>query len=178
MGHKIITACVAVSVAVSVAGCVSMPENLLVTSPQSLERRQVEARKFTGIQEPNLVSAVGAVIQDLGFTLEGSETKLGLIVAQKDRDATQAGEVVAAVLIALLGGGQTAISRDQKIRVSVVILPTADKLKDSWVIRATFQRIVTRTDNSQFAETLADPKLHTEFFEKLSKAVFLEAQKI
>jgi hypothetical protein len=118
------------------------------------------------------------VIQDLGFTLEGSETKLGLIVANKNRDATQAGEVVAAVLIALLGGGQTAISRDQKVRVSVVVLPTADKVKDSWQVRATFQRIVTRTDNTQFAETLEDPKLHTEFFEKLSKAVFLEAQKI
>jgi len=107
--RKLIAACVAVSL----AGCVSIPENLLATSPKSLERRQIEARKFTGIQETNLVSAVGAVIQDLGFTLEGSETKLGLIVAQKDRDATQAGEVVAAVLIALLGGGQTAISRDQ-----------------------------------------------------------------
>lgn len=171
---KIIAACLAVSV----AGCVTMPENLFVTSPKSLERRQIEARKFTGIEEVNLVSAVGAVIQDLGFTLEGSETKLGLIVAQKDRDAAQAGEVVAAVLIALLGGGQTAISRDQKIRVSVVVLPTADKARNSWQVRATFQRIVTRTDNTQFAETLQDPKLHTEFFDKLSKAVFLEAQQI
>jgi len=158
---------------VTLAGCVSIPENILATSPKSLERRQIEARKFTGLQEVTLVTAVGAVIQDLGFTLEGSETKLGLIVAHKDRDAVQAGEVVAAVLIALLGGGQTAISRDQKIRVSVVILPTADKVRDSWQVRATFQRIVTRSDNSQFAETLEDPKLHSEFFEKLSKAVFL-----
>jgi hypothetical protein len=165
-------------VALSLVGCASIPENLLSTSPKSLERRQVEARKFTGLQETTLLTAVGGVIQDLGFTLEGSETKLGLIVANKNRDATQTGEVVAAVLIALLGGGQTAISRDQKIRVSVVVLPTADKVKDSWQVRATFQRIVTRTDNTQFAETLEDPKLHTELFEKLSKAVFLEAQKI
>ena len=165
-------------VALSLTGCVSMPENLLATSPKSLERRQVEARKFSGIQESNLISAVGSVIQDLGFTLEGSETKLGLIVAHKDRDATQAGEVVAAVLIALLGSGQTAISRDQKIRVSVVVLPTADRAKESWQVRATFQRVVTRTDNTQYAQTLEDPALHTEFFEKLSKAVFLEAQRI
>lgn len=164
--------------ALSVVGCASMPENLFTTAPKSLERRQIEARKFTEIQEINLISAVGAVIQDLGFTLESSETKLGLIVAQKDRDATQTGEVVAAVLIALLGGGQTAISRDQKIRVSVVVLPTVDKVKASWQVRATFQRIVTRTDNTQVAETLVDPALHTEFFEKLSKAVFLEAQRI
>lgn len=169
---------IAAGLIVPLVGCVSMPEGLFATSPKSLERRQVEARKFVGIQEVNLVSAVGAVIQDLGFTLEGSETKLGLIVAQKDRDAVQAQEVVAAVVIALLGGGQTAISKDQKIRVSVVVLPTADKAKESWQVRATFQRIVTRTDNTQFAETLLDPQLHTEFFEKLSKSVFLEAQKI
>lgn len=169
---------IAIVLIVSIAGCVNMPDNLLATSPKSMERRQIESRKFAGIAEVNLASAVGAVIQDLGFTLEGSETKLGLIVAHKDRDAVQAGEVAAAVVIALLGGRNTAISRDQKIRVSVVVLPTADKVKESWQVRATFQRIVTRTDNTQFAETLEDPKLHTEFFEKLSKAVFLEAQKI
>ena len=55
---------------------------------------------------------------------------------------------------------------------------TVDKVKASWQVRATFQRIVTRTDNTQVAETLVDPALHTEFFEKLSKAVFLEAQRI
>lgn len=169
---------IAAALITSIAGCVNMPDNLLATSPKSMERRQIESRKFAGIAEVNLASAVGAVIQDLGFTLEGSETKLGLIVAHKDRDAVQSGEVAAAIVIALLGGGNTAISRDQKIRVSVVILPTADKVKESWQVRATFQRIVTRTDNTQYAETLEDPKLHTEFFEKLSKAVFLEAQKI
>jgi len=169
---------IAAGVALSLAGCVTVPQNLLLTSPKSLERRQIEARKFSGIKENDLIAAVGAVIQDLGFTLEASETKLGLIVAQKDRDATQVSEVVGAVLIALLGGGQTAISRDQKIRVSVVVLPSADKINNAWQVRATFQRVVTRTDNTQYAQTLEDLSLHQEFFDKLSKAVFLEAQKI
>lgn len=162
----------------ALSGCMALPENLFVTGPKSLERRQIESRKFTGIQEADLIAAAGAVTQDLGFTLEGSETKLGLIVANKNRDATDAKEVAAAIFIALLGGGQTAISRDQKIRVSIVVLPTADKAMNSWQVRATFQRVITRTDNSQIAETLLDPSLHVEFFEKLSKAVFLEAQKI
>jgi hypothetical protein len=169
---------IAFLLAVSLAGCVSMPENLLSATPQSLERRQVESRLYTGIKEVDLLAAAGAVVQDLGFTLEGSETKLGLIVANKNRDATNAGEVAAAIVIALLGGGHTAISRDQKIRVSIVVLPSATKQKEAWQVRATFQRIVTKTDNSQFAETLTNPELHIEFFDKLSKAVFLEAQKI
>lgn len=138
-----------------------------------MERRQVESRKFTNIKEPALITAVGVVVQDLGCTLESSETKLGLIVANKNRDADNVGEIATAVVIVLLGGPQVAIRRDQVIRVLIVILPTAIKIEDSWLVRATFQRIVTKTGNSQFAETLTDSALHSEFFEKLSKAVFL-----
>lgn len=169
---------ICVILGLSLAGCVTIPEDIFIPGAQSLERRQVESRKFTNIKEPALITAVGAVVQDLGFTLESSETKLGLIVADKNRDAYNVGEIAAAVVIVLLGGPQVAISRDQVIRVSIVILPTASKVEDSWLVRATFQRIVTNTDNSQFAETLTDSALHSEFFEKLSKAVFLEAQRI
>jgi len=159
-------------------GCTAVPKDLFTAGPKSMERRQVETRKFTGVKEAVLLASCGAIVQDLGFTLEGSETKLGLITANKNRDAVQTAEVVAAVIVALLGGGSTPISRDQMIRVSIVALPTADKVPDSWVVRTTFQRIVTRTDNTVIAEALTDPALHTEFFDKLSKAIFLEAQKL
>ena len=51
-------------------------------------------------------------------------------------------------------------------------------MKDSFFVRVTFQRIVRRTDNSTYVETLGDAELYRDFFEKLSKAVFLEAQKV
>lgn len=166
----------------SLAGCVQLPPNAFVVTPEQLARRQIETRRYDGIHSDSILIASANVLQDLGFTLDNSETKLGVLTASKQRDAINAGEVVAAVLIALLGGGATPISKDQTIRVSLVVRPvqsTGDAQPfGSHFVRITFQRVVRRTDNSQYAETLDDPGLYQGFFDQLSKSVFLEAQKI
>jgi len=47
------------------------------------------------------------------------------------------------------------------------------------VVRATFQRVVWNSYGQlNRLEGLKDPELYKQFFEKLSKSVFLEAQKI
>ncbi len=164
------------------SGCVALPQNAFVVTPEQLARRQIETRKYDGIKEENILIASSNVLQDLGFTLENSETKLGVLTASKQRDAVSGVEVAAAIFVALLGGGAAPISKDQTIRVSLVVRPvqaTKDNAPvDSNFVRITFQRIVRRTDNSVFAETLSDTQLYEGFFEKLSKSVFLEAQKI
>lgn len=173
---------ITLTAATILAGCVTLPPNAFVVTQEQLARRQIETRRYDSIKEENLLVASSNVLQDMGFTLENSETKLGFIAANKQRDATNAGEVVGAILIALLGGGATPISKDQNIRVSLIVRPvkaTADNTPvDSHFVRVTFQRIVRRTDNSTFVETLADKELYEGFFERLSKSVFLEAQKV
>ncbi len=178
---KRIIACLTAS-ALFLSGCVALPPDAFVVSTEQLKRRQIETRRFDGIKEESILVASSNVLQDLGFTLENSETKLGALTASKQRDATNGAEVAAAIFVALLGGGATAISKDQTIRVALVVRPvqaTNDSVPmDSHFVRITFQRIVRRTDNSMFAETLSDTKLYQDFFEKLSKSVFLEAQNI
>ena len=48
----------------------------------------------------------------------------------------------------------------------------------NYVVRVTFQRVVTRTDKSIYVETIKDQGIYQEFFEKLSKSVFIEAQEV
>jgi hypothetical protein len=164
------------------AGCVTLPPNAFVVTQEQLARRQIETRRYDNIKEENLLIASSNVLQDMGFSLDNSETKLGLLSASKQRDASEGGEVAIAIIVALLGGGATPISKDQTIRVSLVVRPiqaTAGNVPvDSHFVRITFQRIVRRTDNSMFAQTLDDKELYEGFFEKLSKSVFLEAQKV
>ncbi|BAO28833.1 hypothetical protein SUTH_01027 [Sulfuritalea hydrogenivorans sk43H] len=151
-------------------------------TPEQLARRQIETRRYDGAKEESILVASSNVLQDLGYTLDNSETKLGVLTASKQRDATHGGEVAAAIIIALLGGGATPVSKDQTIRVSLVVRPLQATKEtaptDSHFVRITFQRVVRRTDNSLFAETLSDNELYEGFFEKLSKSIFLEAQKI
>lgn len=164
------------------AGCVSLPPNAFVVSPEQLKRRQIETRRYDDSKEEGILIASANVLQDLGFTLDNSETKLGALTASKQRDASNGIEIAAAIFVALLGGGVAPISKDQTIRVALVVRPvqaTKDTTPtDSHYVRITFQRVVRRTDNSVFAETLNDTQLYQDFFEKLSKSVFLEAQSI
>lgn len=171
-----------VTTAFLLAGCVTLPPNAFVVTPEQLARRQIETRRYDGAKEENILIASSNVLQDLGYSLDNSETKLGVLTASKQRDATDGGEVAAAIIVALLGGGAMPISKDQTIRVSLVVRPVQatkdNNPTDSHFVRITFQRVVRRTDNSVFAQTLNETELYEGFFEKLSKSVFLEAQKI
>jgi hypothetical protein len=175
----LILACTAAAL---LSACVTLPPNAFVVTPDQLARRQIETRRYDGSKEEAILIASSNVLQDLGFNLENSETKLGVLTASKQRDATDGGEVAAAILVALLGGGAMPISKDQTIRVSLVVRPvqaTNDNTPlDAHLVRITFQRLVRRTNNSVMAQTLTDNELYEGFFDKLSKSIFIEAQKI
>ncbi len=163
-------------------GCVTIPPNTFVTTPELLQQRQIETRRYDAIKEADLISASANVLQDLGFNLENSETKLGVLTASKQRDATNGVEIAGAVVAAVLLGVSTPVSKDQTIRVTLVVRPVNDSngkaIADSNFVRVSFQRVVRRTDNSEYAETLRDVQLYQDFYERVSKSVFIEAQKI
>jgi hypothetical protein len=168
--------------AVLLFGCTSPPPHVFLVTPDMLGQRQLETRRYDGIKEADLLSACSNLLQDMGFQLENSESKLGVLTAVKQRTATETGEVILAVIVAVLSGQPVPWSKDQTIRVSLVVRPMNDSngnpLPDSHYVRVTFQRSVRRTDNTVYVQTLRDPKLYEGFYEKLSKSVFIEGQKI
>lgn len=166
----------------ALGGCAQLPPDAFVLTPELLKQRQVETRRYGGIEERELLVACSNVLQDLGFTLENSEVKLGVLTANKQRDATDGREVALAIAVALLGGGSMPISKDQTIRVSLVVRPVTTSAgtpsANEHFVRVTFQRIVRRSDNSTVAQAVSEDGLYEQFFEKVSKAVFIEAQKL
>lgn len=202
----------------ALVGCApTIPPNAFQVSDALLKQRQLQSRRYVGIAEEEVIVASSNVLQDMGYNLEDSEVELGVVTASKDRDATNAGEVVGAIVMAVLFGASTPISKSQKIRVSLVVQPAGTesviaptyaggkgstmleatkeavkqlpeqtkqevveqtKVLGEFVVRVTFQRVVTRTDNSVYVETIDEPEIYQEFFDKLSKSVFLEAQEV
>jgi hypothetical protein len=159
------------------AGCASIPQDILQLSPESLKERQLQTRRFETEDEAKLLSTSAALLQDLGFTINKSVTSLGVITASKDRSAVEAGQVVLAVLLSILAQQNVPYDETQKMRVSVVTQPLGDG--KSTAVRVTFQRIVWNTHKQiSKREQLNDPEIYQEFFSKLSKAVFLEAHQL
>jgi hypothetical protein len=159
-------------------GCATtIPPEALKWTPEALKERQLQIRRFETNDETLILQGVAGLLQDLGFNIDESETKLGVIVASKDRDATDAGQVTLAIAVALLGGGVMPVDDNQKLRASVITSPATDQ--NSIIVRVTFQRIVWNTQGRVTkSEPLKDPQQYQEFFEKLSKSVFLEAHEI
>src|SRR5690554_1303567 len=216
--HSPMRRSIVVGAPLALAACaVKLPDNTFLVSDELIQQRQMQSRRFRGLTEEAALVASSNVLQDMGYNLEGSEVALGVLTASKDRDATNAGEVVGAILMAALFGVSTAISKSQRIRVSLVVQPAGrhsaiapqyaggtgitplEAAKEAletlpeetraqvideaqtpsdYVVRVTFQRVVTRTDNSTLVATINDPAIYQEFFEKMSKSVFIEAQQI
>ena len=159
-----------------IAGCATKPFIGMNLSENHLEERQIQIKRFDTKDETALLAAASAVLQDMGYNLDESETKLGVISASKQRDARTAGDVIGKIFLAAITGVQQGINMTQTINVSLV---TSKSSKGGYLLRATFQRTVLNSHNQiSVAETLLEKELYTGFFSKLSKAVFLEAQDI
>ncbi|MGE0108465.1 MAG: hypothetical protein AB7S81_01690 [Bdellovibrionales bacterium] len=161
----------------SLSACAqTVPKEALELTQESLQQRQTQTRRFETKDEKKLLSAGAQVLQDLGFNLEESETGLGVVVGSKDRDATEAGQVAAVIFLRVMIGTPVIYDEKQKIRVSLITRPVADK---ETAARVTFQRVVWNNQGQvSTTEPLNDPKLYQEFFDKLSQSVFLTANEI
>jgi hypothetical protein len=160
------------------AGCVSIPPDAFKLSQSSLEIRKMQTRKFETKDEVELLSAGAAQLQDMGYLIDETEKNVGLLVASKDADATDGGQVAAMITVAILTGAAPPIDKTQKIRVCFVTIPSRTH-PGSYLARITFQRIVWN-DRGRIArvETIQDPEIYQDFFSRLSKSVFLEANQI
>lgn len=160
---------------------VEQQSEALTLAADNLSLRQVQSRRFNTGNESMILSASAGVLQDLGFTIEESAANAGLLVASKDRDAVEAGQVAGqvffALLITALGGQADPVwDKNQKIRISIV---TQLVNSGTVFVRVTFQRIIWNTkDQVSKVETISDAKIYQEFFDKLSQSVFLEGHKI
>ena len=165
------------------SGCETMPKDALQLSPQSLENRQIQTRQFNRMNEEAALAAAAGVLQDMGFSIVSSETKLGLVVGNKERSAKNAGQITGALLLTLASGVAMDYDNKQKIIASLVTSPVRDSkgipVPNTFNVRITFARIVWNTANvTTKAEQIKDPALYQEFFDKFSKAIFIDGQKI
>jgi len=166
------------------SGCVQrIPKEALDFTAENLADKQRQTRRFDTKNEKPLLSSSAAVLQDLGFTIDASSVDLGLIVASKDLSAVEPGQVAGIIFLAALtalGGSPVVLPWDQrqKVRVSLTTKASGEN-SDYTLVRVTFQRIVWNNHNQVTkTEPLNETKLCQDFFDKLSKAVFLDANEL
>ena len=152
--------------------------DVLKLEAESMAQRQLQTRKYNTTAEDKIINTCVNVLQDSGFTIENTELKLGTILASKEREAVESGQVAGAIIIAVIFGVAIPIDKNQKMFASIVVSPAASE-KNASLVRITFSRLVWNDRNAvSKAERLEDPEVYQTFFTKLSKGLFLEAQSI
>lgn len=159
-------------------GCTSIPKDAFQLSATSLEERQLQSRKFSTLDDKLLLSSGASVLQDLGYVIDESNVSLGVLTASKTAEAENTGQIIGAVMIALLTGSVMPTDDEQKIRICLVLQESLEDSSSS-VARITIQRIIWDTQGKiSRVESIKAPELYQAFFDKLSKATFLEANQI
>lgn len=147
---------------------------------KSLIRKSLSTREFEMSDKSEMLKASTGVLQDLGFILQESDERLGLLVGSKERSAADTTDIVMSTLITALVIAATdtyqspTYDSEQEIFASLVVRPKKDRM----VVRVSFFRKVWRTDGSMRTELMEEGEMYQKFFAKLSKAVFLEGHKI
>lgn len=157
-----------------ITSCGTIPKAALQLTQKNLELRQIQQKQYYNVTESQALIASANVLQDIGFIIKESEGDLGLLVAEKDRDATTTGQVVMAILFG------TPMDTHQKIRVSLI---TRIHKNNSILVRTSFQRVVWGNVSGSRnvitkMEYIKDKQIYQDFFIKLDKSIFLAKQGI
>ncbi len=159
-------------------GCaaVTLDADLNLT-PEMYAQRQMQTRRFDTTDEQKILRTCSALLQDTGFSIDESETKLGILIASKERDATDAAQW-AVFIVGAFFGVTLPPDKDQIMKAFVTTRPVGTEGRQV-AVRVVFERTVFDTEHRlKKIEALNDPKIYQSFFEKLSKALFLEAHDI
>jgi len=177
---------------VLLAGCQGVPAGVLQLPLETAGQRQLQSHRYAGVPEERLLSAGLGVMQDLGFTLEGSESKLGVITGSKkltSRRPLNSEEILKGLFwtafIPYLApvyayGAATGVKEPQVVRISLVTHPEGGNAPLACFVRVTAQRVVYTDEDLtrvKFVEPLNEARFYEEFFKRLSNSVFLTEEK-
>lgn len=177
---KIIKSTALILCVLCISGCAPTSKQMVNLTGSSLEERQMQVRTFDTLDESKILSSSVATLQDMGFNIDEINRDFGVVTCSKTRDAREAGQQIGYFLLSLLSGvnAMGAADHTQTIRATVVTTPK-DNIKKETAVRLTVMRVMY---NSQCQvtriETIKEEEIYKQFFDKVSKSVFLEEQNV
>ncbi len=171
----------------AVAGCSTLPRDAFRLSESALAIRAMQTREYSSVSDTAILSASSAVLQDMGYAIDEIEQPLGVLSASKRADATSGMKAVGSLakdsvrcvfslLRACDGKNYSKLDDVQDIRLTLVSRPQLEN-QDDVIVRITIQRVIwDKKGRLSEQQTITDTEVYAAFFDKMSKAVFLEQE--
>jgi hypothetical protein len=140
-----------------------------------LEIRQMQQQTFETTDTKQVFMAVMNTLQDDGFVVRQAQLDVGLLNGAKSVDVAEASKVFSSTFFAAMTGGQAKYANNAVVEVSVNVAPHAGGTR----VRANFENKVFDNSGAVWnSEVIEEEAFYTEFFSKVSKAVFIEQEKL
>lgn len=152
------------------SGCVA--NKSIGTVVTQLQVREIQTREFDTCDTKSVMKSMMNVLQDEGFIIKNAVADLGLLSAEKSIDIENRGE---AFLCTMLLGSSARWSKQNILEASGNVSEYGSKTR----VRMNFQ--IKTMDNfgcPKVIKTIDDLKFYQDFFDKVSKGIFIQEQGI
>jgi len=170
-------------------GCAPEVSQMLTPPEDMLAQRQIQTRQYEFADEEQVLMACTGFLQDMGFQIDEGASRLGVVLGSKMRDANSLtpGQraAVAVAALGLVAGGYTAplalllVDKMQAkpVRIEVGIFTRKIGTSgDQVAVRIIFRETGYKDGRPAPPHIIKDATIYQEAFDRLSKALFLEAR--
>jgi len=170
-------------------GCAPEVSQMLTPPEDMLAQRQIQTRQYEFADEEQVLMACTGFLQDMGFQIDEGASRLGVVLGSKMRDANSLtpGQraAVAVAALGLVAGGYTAplalllVDKMQAKPVRIEVGVFTRKIGtsgDQVAVRIIFRETGYKDGRPAPPHIIKDATIYQEAFDRLSKALFLEAR--
>ncbi len=166
-------------------------EPLFQLNPTSAVDLETQTRDFQTHDQEAVFLASASVLQDMGFKVTGGEREFGLLMGEKTAEVMGAGTahavgeaalVTVTVILSLLIGEDVVTDLPeqvaQRIHVNLLVSAAKDDARNATEVRISLDRDMLYDHGGMIPDHTELPRVYQEFFDKLSKAVYLEGEQL
>lgn len=170
-------------------GCAHPASQMLASPENMLAQRQLQTRQYESADEERILMSCTALLQDMGFQIDEGAARLGVVLGSKMRDANPLtpGQRVAvgAAALGLVAGGYTAPlamllvdkMKTKPVRIEVGVFTRKIGAEGGRVaVRIIFRETGYTDGRPGPPRIIVDAAIYQEAFDRLSKALSLEAR--
>lgn len=166
-----------VAAAMALAGCLPFRPNFNPQPITQLQLRAIQTRTYDGQDPVKALKVVFNVLQDDGFVVRYGNTDLGLINASKSIIDATSNDFLSAVGSNVVGDSGSTITSVSGAVLTLEATANVSRFGPKTRVRINFERKVTDRDGRIINVSEVDnSKFYQEFFVKVDKGLFIDAQ--
>ena len=163
-------------------------EPLFQLNPTDPADLAIQSRRFESNAKDVVLNGCLSVLQDMGYNISSGNRQMGLVVASRKAEVlppgighavAEAAVVVTTIILSLLSGQDMVTDLPEQVEQTIFVsLLVSVESESQTRVRLSIDRDMLYDNGRVIPDHTELPLVYEDFFEKLARAVFLEAHQL